>query len=155
MRWLACLSLVFSAAPVRAADKDEDKAKEVVVAFLKAIKAKDIDALMKTVDVPFYLDGVRRKPVATADDLKAKLRAELDRVKPEEVETEVGKVLDLPAIRKEAGADADAKDSLIPDIEKVIGKDGFVVPVLRDGKERYAVLVRIKDGKAKVVGVPK
>ena len=54
MRTLAAaLLLALAASTLSAADKDEDKAKEVTVAFLKAVKAKDLDAVMKTVDVPF------------------------------------------------------------------------------------------------------
>ena len=75
---LACLALAFAPA-VRAADKDDEKAKEVTAAFLKAVKAKDIDALMKTVDVPFFLGpGGPDEPITTIDDLKAKLKAFLD-----------------------------------------------------------------------------
>ena len=39
-----------------AADKDADKAEEAALALLKALKAKDIDAVMKTVDTPFEFD---------------------------------------------------------------------------------------------------
>src|SRR5438067_5607220 len=73
MRTLAAaLLLALAASTLSAADKDEDKAKEVTAAFLKAVKAKDLDAVMKTVDVPFLSDdkdGV--KVIEKTEDLKA------------------------------------------------------------------------------------
>jgi hypothetical protein len=55
MRALLVGLLVVFASPSYAADKDEDKANEVAGAFLKATIALDLDAVMKTVDVPFLL----------------------------------------------------------------------------------------------------
>src|SRR5262249_12716827 len=55
MRALAVALLVAFAAPapVSAADTDKDKAKEAALAFLKAVKKKDADAVMKTTAAPF------------------------------------------------------------------------------------------------------
>ena len=53
---LASVFVALIAPTARAADTDADKAKAVTTAFLAAIKAKDLDALMKTTDVPFVFN---------------------------------------------------------------------------------------------------
>lgn len=154
MRLLSAAILVatltaLAAPPAAAADKNEEKAKEAAVAFLKAVKAKDLDAVMKTVDVPFLMED-QPEPLAKTDEVKAALKTLLEKVKPEKVPTDVGAVLDLPTVRKKVEKQ---KKNGAETIEKLIGKNGFVVVVTKDGKEQGAVLVRMKDGQAKVVGI--
>lgn len=150
MRLLAVVTVAaLAASPAPAADKDQDKAKEVTLAFLKAVKAKDLDAVMKTVDAPFLMED-KPEPLAKTDEVKAALKTLLEKVKPEKVPTDVGAVLDLTAVRKKVEKQ---KKNGAETIEKLIGKNGFVVVVTKDGKEQGAVLVRMKDGQAKVVGI--
>jgi hypothetical protein len=143
----AVLLLAFAASPAVAADKDEDKAKEAALALLKAVKAKDLDAVMKVVDVPFILEDT--KVVAKTDELKAALKPLLEDLKPEKLPDAAGAVLDLPAIRKKLKD----REKVLAEVEKVLGKTGYAVVMTRDGKEHGAVLVRIKDGQAKAVGI--
>ncbi|AMV23746.1 hypothetical protein VT84_04990 [Gemmata sp. SH-PL17] len=154
MRPLAVALLVAFAAPVSAADKDEEKVKDVSLAFLKAVKAKDLDAVMKTVDVPFILDG-KSEPITKPEELKDALKPFLEKVKPENVPTELGTLLDGPALRKQFEGKEKEREKQLADIEKILGKTGYVMLLVRDGKERGGILVRIKDGQAKVVGIPK
>src|SRR4051812_15769985 len=64
-------ALVAFVAPVSAADKNEEKAKEAVTAFLKAVKAKDADAVMKVSAAPFaYKDGEDVTVLKDTDALK-------------------------------------------------------------------------------------
>ena len=154
MRRLAAVLLACCAGSVAtAADMDEDKAKEVTVAFLKAWKAKDLDALMKTMDVPFVSfekDGP--KLFEKTDDLKSDLKAKLEKLKnTDPIPAEAGKLTDLPAIRKEFAK----KPELLKAYEKVLGEKGYLVAVGTEETGDGEVLVRIKDGKAKVVGLPK
>jgi hypothetical protein len=139
-----------------AADKDEEKAKEVTLAFLKAVKAKDIDAIMKTVDAPFVLDADgKAEVIAKIEELKDKMKVLLDTVNVDKLPTEVGTVLDLsdPAVRKKVASTEKGKKELEL-IEKVAGKSAFIVMMAVNGKDKDGILVRIKDGQAKVVGVP-
>src|SRR5262245_263454 len=153
MRLLTTLLLVSLAGSLAvAADKDEDKAKEAVTAFLKALKSKDVDAVMKTVDVPFFLEG-KDGVIDKTDDLKSKMKTFLEKVEPDKLQLEIGKTLDVAAIRKLFEGKDDKKS--LENVEKVLGKTGYAVFLLRDGKERGAVLVRIKDDKAAVVGIPR
>src|SRR5262245_58188240 len=133
---LLLVAMVF-AAPVPAAVKDEDKAKEVAVAFLKAVKEKDIDALMKTVDVPFLIEG--KETFTKTEDLKDALKAFFDDVKPEKIPTEVGAVFDMEAIRKKTADDK----TIFERLEKILGKNGYMV-MFKVGKKEGGLFVRIK-----------
>jgi hypothetical protein len=157
MRTLAAITvLVLAGSVATAADTDADKAKDVTLAFLKAVKAKDVDAVMKTVDAPFVFDygATSPKTVEKADDLKAAVKALLEDVEPEKIPTEVGTVYDMAAFAKlaaEKGANAEADKAV-----KLVGKSGYVVTMkAKNGREIIGIFVRIKDGKALVAGIPK
>lgn len=149
MRPLAVLLLAFVGSPVSAADKNEDKAKGAAVAFLKAVKSKDVDAVLKVSAAPFaYRDGDKVAVLKDADALKKWLKEKFDELKePDKVPTELAAIHPF----------ADIKDKIKDDdqrklIEEVVGKDGFVAVVSADGK-MIPILVRIKDDKAIVVGL--
>lgn len=149
MRSLAITLVVAFAAPVSAADKNEDKAKEVVVAFLKAVKAKDADAVMKVSAAPFaYKDGDDITVLKDADALKKWVKEKLG---------EIGDTDKVPTDVKEMHTYAAIKDKIKNEehrkkIEEVLGKDGFVAIIEADGK-MMPILVRITDGKTAVVGI--
>lgn len=150
MRLLAAaLVLALAGPPVPAADKNEDKAKEAAVAFLKAVKAKDADAVMKASAVPFaYRDGETLTVLKEADALKKWVKEKLEEIKDaDKVPTEVSAVYALADIKDKIKDDEQRKT-----IEEVVGKDGFVAVVSADGK-MIPILVRVKDGKAAVVGL--
>jgi hypothetical protein len=156
MRALVVCLLVVFAAPIHAAENDEDKAKEVAAAFLKALIAKDTDALMKTVDAPFVIDfGVSKEGPIKSDELKEKMTKLLEKAEPDKVRSlAVGKVYDMAALGRYA------KEKNIPQLaeqaEKLVGKDGCMVMLL-GYKEREipGVLIRFKDGKAFIASLPK
>ena len=144
----------FTALYASGADKEEEKARETAVAFLKAVKAKDIDAVMKTVDVPFLFDvGGKSRLVTKSEDLRTMFKTFLGKVTPGKVPTDVGTVHNWRVLRKMA-EDAGETET-VGAIEKVLGKEGYAVAMGTKGKEIIGILVRIKDGKAVVVGVPK
>jgi hypothetical protein len=138
-----------------AADTDADQAKEVAIAFAKAVKARDIDAVMKTVDVPFLM-VIDRKPtiIEKLDDLRADLKAKLDMAQNlDKLPTEVGDFLDMPALRKKLETNPDKE--AIKLVERVLGEKGFAVGIGKSGERGVAVFVRIKNGKAAIVGLPR
>jgi len=154
MRFLVASLFVAFTAPTFAADKDEDKAKEVSGAFWKAIAAKDIDAVMKTVDVPFQKSHVHPDTIDKPEELKAFFAALLRLVEPKDfMDLKVGKVYDMAGIIKYAKENKDEK--LAEQAEKLVGKNGYMVTVIEKGKETPGVLIRVKDGKAFVAGVLK
>jgi hypothetical protein len=150
MRPLAvALLLAFVGPPVSAADKNEDKAKDAAIAFLKAVKSKDVDAVLKVSAVPFaYRDGDKVSVLKDADALKKWVKEKLDELKePDKVPTELAAIHTFADIKDKIKDDEQRKT-----IEEVVGKDGFVAVVSADGK-MIPILVRIKDDKAIVVGL--
>jgi hypothetical protein len=136
------------AAPVSAADKNEDKAKAAVTAFLKAVKAKDVDAVMKVSAAPFaHKDGDDVAILKDTDSLKKWVKERLD---------EIGDADKVPTEISEFHAFADlkekVKEELRKKIEEVVGKDGYIAVIMADGK-KVPILVRIKGGKAVIVGI--
>ena len=153
-----CLLVVF-AAPTHGADKDEDKAKEAAAAFLKALVAKDIDALMKTVDVPYMGDIGSAKPqmIYKSDELKDEMTTILKGVRTEVFgPLKVGTAYDMAAFTKFAKENTKPEEVelLIEQVEKVAGKSGYFVRLGEKNKDS-GLVIRIKDGKALVAGVTK
>jgi hypothetical protein len=149
MRSLAVAVLVaFVASPAIAADKNEDAAKEAAVAFLKAVKARDADALMKAVSTPFaYREGEKLTVMKGEDELKKWIKERLEEVKDaDKVPTDVSEMHTFANLK-----DKVKDEELRKTIEEVVGRDGFIAVVEADGK-KIPLLVRVKDGKGKVVG---
>ena len=139
-----------------AADKDADKAKEVSLAFLKAVKGKDLDAVMKTVDTPFVFDFGVASPqtIDKPDDLKAAMKTLLENVTPDKIPTEVVTAHDMTAFTKLAKEKDEA--GMAEKAVALVGKTGYAVTMKgKDGREFGGALVRIKGGKAFVAAIPK
>ena len=131
------------------ADKDDEKAKEAAVAFLKAVKSKDADAVLKTAELPFLTmnDGAP-KVWEKADELKADLKAKLDTINDAaQVPTVVEKVVPFAEL-KDRIREEDRRKA----VEKVMGDGGYLAFVKTPDEKLVVILVRLKDGKAKVVG---
>ena len=145
------LTTVFGTA-ASAADKNEDKARDVATAFAKAVKMKDADAAAKLAAAPFLVDrGNDADLYEKVADVKAELKKVFDRVEPGRVPTEVKTV--FPAER--VGAEFKDKNRR-ERIEAAIGKDGYaVLLVLEQGKGQigFVVLVAPRGGEMKVVGM--
>ena len=151
MRSLAVtVVLAFALTPATAADKNEDKAKGAAVTFLKAVKTKDADTVLKAVELPFLVmtDG-KPKVFEKSDELKTDLKAKLETIQDaDKVPTEIAKITPFSEL-KDKVSDAEHLKA----IEKVLGGDGgFIAFVKTPDDKTVAILVRIKDGKAKVVG---
>lgn len=157
MRLLAVLTLaaglLFGSA-VQADDKPEDKAKAAAAAFMKALKSKDVDAALKESDVPFVCPGLAPGAPPKLDKLEKLealaplLKLLIETQKDWDVPIAVGKVeplADMPPGR--------SKDPEVKQVFDVAGADGFVVFLNNEKKEEVLLLVRIKDGFAKVVGL--
>jgi hypothetical protein len=151
MRPLAvALVLALTTSQASPADKNEDKAKEAAVAFLKAVKSKKLDAVVKTTSLPFaYRDGKDTKLIKDADEFKRWMNTRLDEIKDaDKVPTEVTQVFPFADV-KEKVSDA----ALLKTLEEVLGKDGFVAMTKTADDKMMPILIRIKDGKATVVGL--
>ncbi len=159
MRILAVSLFIVSAAPAFAADKDDDKAKQVATAFLKGLKEKDLDAMMKVADVPSIADiGPNPKTIEKREELKEAMAKLIETAKPEKVMAlEVGKGYDMAGLAKYAkdNGGGEETEKFIARAEKFVGKDGrMVMLVRRNGKEGMGFLIRFRDGKALIASVP-
>ena len=154
--FFAGIFIVLAAPTARAVDADTDRAKAAAVALLAAAKAKDLDGVMKAVDVPFVLDFGREE--AQTFDNTVKLQAAftklMDQVDPDHVPTVVETVFDMPALAEQAKERGAEKQYAA--MEKLVGKTGYMVRVQsKDGKDTSGMLIRIKDGKAFVAALTK
>lgn len=149
MRVLPALALLAGCAPAVAADKPEDQAKEAAAALLKAVKARDPDAVMKLADVPFlYRDGGLASHTEAAA-LKKWLGEKLQEVKDaDKVPTAADEVLPIAAVKDVIKGAADRALA-----EEVIGTDGFLAVVAAADGKKVGIAVRVRDGKARVVGL--
>jgi hypothetical protein len=126
----------------------DDKAKEVYGQFLKSIKANDFEGMMKIVDVP-WLDTtlpiirdekvLRKQFKELLDDDKelAKVKFSLD----------VKEILSYDRFRKRFKEDDDNREFLkLLDEMKLTHEDRVIVETFT------AFLIRIRNGKARIVG---
>jgi hypothetical protein len=155
---LVSLSGCSSLADDANADRTPDMQK-VAQAFVKAYQAKDLDALMQTVDAPFLVGTVRDpRTFKTEAQLRADLKSRLSSGK--KFPTEVAKALTWgKAIPAEAGADDQKRQraAMKPAID-VTGENGGYAALGDKVRGGLAIsgtrlLVGIRGGKAKVVGI--
>lgn len=151
MRLLAvAVMLGFAVPTAAAADKDEEKAKEAAVALLKAVKAKDLDAIMKMSGAPFIVKegDAANKVLKEAADVKAWVKDRLAELNDtSKVPTDVETVVPLADVKDQIKDEAERKT-----VEEVLGKNGYLAVVKADDKT-VIIGISIKDGKAKVVGI--
>ena len=149
MRCLAIAIAFAFTSTTFAADKAEATAKEAAIAFLKAVKTKEADSVMKLCDVPFaYRDGgiTAHKD---ADSLKKWIKEKLESLKdPDKVPTEISEMMPFATV-KEKIKDASEKELA----EQVMGKDGFLAVIMSDDSKKIGIAIRMKDGKPKIVGL--
>jgi hypothetical protein len=158
MRSLAVITLaaLVAGTTARADDKPEGRAKSAAETFLKALKAKDVDAAVKAADVPFLLPDFKAKGpkldrVEKTDAIAATLKL---LVSEKGGPTAVGEVQSLASLKKKIGDDPMGKDPMVKSIFEVGGDDGFLVSLVDDKKEPAGnLLVRVKGDSAKVVGI--
>src|SRR5262249_2820431 len=133
-------------------DKTDTLAREVVERFFRAFTAKNLDGLMKEVDVPFCREG--GKNIEKRDDLEPFFQKVLQARNPSKDSIAIKWVTTLPELEKREGKFTDEERKTI---EAVLGKDHRVVKVewnrAGDGKHRRLIFVRFQKSTAKVVGI--
>jgi hypothetical protein len=149
MRLLTIVALLLLVVPRgAAADDDEEKVKKAAKGYLKALRSKDVDVVMKTVDLPFLTEW-NREPTAMPVELRKSFERFLKNIKTEQLPTDIGRLVDMQGVRKLFEQKTKQK------AEDVVGEKGFAVFLEREGQELGVVLIRFKDGKAVVVGMPR
>ena len=149
MRLLITAALLLLVIPwAAAADDDEEKVKKAAKGYLRALRSKDVDAVMKTVDLPFLYEW-EREPTAMPVELRKSFERFLKNIKTEQLPTDIGRLVDMQGVRKLFEQKTKQK------AEDVVGERGFAVFLEREGQELGPILIRLKDGKAVVVGMPR
>jgi hypothetical protein len=161
---LVGLALGLAVCPV-GADGKKDRTAEMDAAaraFLKAYHAKDLDAMVRAADAPFVVGTLRNpKTLKTGADLRAELKARLSAGR--KLPAQVVKALTWDqGITTMLSADEErrTRERLKPAM-KITGEDGGYASLADNvgGKRQLLaisdtrLLVGIRDGKAKVVGI--
>lgn len=127
--------------------KADDKAKAVFGSFVKAIKSKDLNGMMKLNAVP-WLDS-SQKIIRNEKELKEMFKGFLDEGKEASfVNSAIKEVVSYSRFRKKFGDNEDNKQFLKMLDELKLMKDDRVI-VQAD----TAILIQIRDGKAKIIGI--
>ncbi len=161
------LALGLAVCPVGAGG-NEDRVGEMDAAaraFLKAYQAKDLDALLKSADAPFAVGSLRAPTtLKTSAELRAELKSRLSA--GGKLPTRVAKTLTWDqGITKTLSPDEERKTrAILKPAMKVTGEDGGYAALanpMKAGKRTLMemtdlrLLVAIRGGKAKVVGILK
>ena len=164
---LVMLAVVAFEASVRgsvlAADGTKDKAVEVTKQFVQALKAKDIDAVIKISGVPWF-DAFEERLVKDEPELKRfwteKLRDfDYSATPLESVRAEFySDFRDRPPDTGDEEQDAlerKIKSQIVGEFDKVLDRRDWIVTIAdKNGFKARFVLVRIRNGKAAIVGGP-
>jgi hypothetical protein len=155
---MALLCTILPAGTVWTQDEPSGKnVVEVVEQFEAASKTKDLDAVMKAVAVPYHYGG--DKIIRERGKLRAEMKAEIEAATGAgPAKHKVERVQRYKDFRPLVGDEGQLKR-----LDEAMGTDGWVVtlrvweqgqaaPLSPDGAYPLTLLVRIQDGKAKVVG---
>lgn len=129
-------------------DKDEKrdaKASAAVEQFLRSLRAKDLDSLMKVLDVPFFLDG--RKIVTD----RAELRKEFSELLADKDFSKlVWKIKEVKTHEEMKGKLAKKDAQMLKDI---VQNDDLVVHVILNERDGALLFVRFRAGRVQIVGL--
>ena len=131
--------------------KSDEQAKEIVRKFFKALQARDVEGSLKMMDVP-WVGLFSNELVKDRQELKKQWAKFLKEVKfAGEPKLEIKQVLTFPQFREKykerLGKTTKALDQL-----KLTADDRVVLE--QSGKSGgSAILVRMRDGKSKIVGI--
>jgi len=122
-----------------------DAASKAALAFMKALRKKDLDTALAFVDAPFVAEDARL--LATDADVKAYFAAMLENADPAELPNEVLAVFDYDESR------AATESKVLKLRDAVLDSGDVLVATGRDGLSRGVLLVKAGGGKPIVVGV--
>jgi len=122
-----------------------ETAKETAQTFLKAAKGKDLDALVKLTDIPWFDDGTQ----IIKDRAKLKELLKSAWVDFADDERFPSKIVRVATFRESRHMFQGQRQELA---DEVLAKDDWVVFLGRDGKSKGMLFVRLRDNRAKVVG---
>jgi hypothetical protein len=152
---LACLAP--GAAGGEKADKIEMQAKRAVRQLGKALWAKDIDGVMKLVDVPWYDNLGKSRLIRDRAALKPELEKLFPDAKaPAKVVFAIKEIHTYAEVLKKYGSEIDKEDRQL--LDQVLKQNDFILDVevkTPEGEKltRTLFMVSIQGGRARVVGM--
>ncbi len=146
--WLVATLIVLSTSQVLIAeDKPDDLAKEVVGQFMKALRGNNLEAVLEAADVPWFHDG--KKIIKDREELKKEFKELLDKKDLKALKFEIKRVIAYKEVRDQTNEE----ERMLLDEVLDRSKEDRVLLVEIDGKERVALMVRIREGRAVLVGL--
>lgn len=142
---LALITLAPSVAAAQSSAALNEAASDAALAFMKALRKKDIEAALQFIDAPFVAEDAQL--LATKADVKAYLTTLLGGIEPSELPNAVLAVLDYEASR------AATAEQALKLRDAVLDKGDLLIATGRDGLSRGVLLVKAGGGKPVVVGV--
>jgi uncharacterized protein (TIGR03067 family) len=133
------------------ADKHKEQAREAALKFVKAVEAKDLDALLSVAEVPFAGSITEKEHQVIEDrgDLKKTLQRYLENAKDADKELKIREVRTYEEFAKRPAGEM-VVELLLPVLEKLhLAKDDVVI-VDSKGTAYY---VRVRDGKARLAAL--
>lgn len=138
--------------PAADPDKRDAVARELAQAFCKGVLARDLDAVMRVVDVPWCSDA--REIIEDKDTVREEFRKNFAEDKPRDfsgAKVHIRKIATLAEFRKQNKAPPVRKVSL----GEVLGKNDRIVFLEIENAGRFQPVwlgIRFNDKKGKVVG---
>lgn len=142
------LAVALLALAPRAAVADaalNDAASDAALAFMKALRKKDVEAALLFVDAPFLAEDAQL--LATKEDVKAYLTTLLGGIEPSELPNAVLGILDYDQSR------AATESKVLKLRDAVLDPGDLLIATGRNGLSRGVLLVKASGGKPMVVGV--
>ena len=122
-----------------------DAASDAALAFMKALRKKDIEAALLFVDAPFLAEDAQL--LATKEDVKAYLITLLGGIEPSELPNAVLGILDYDQSR------AATESKVLKLRDAVLSTGDLLIATGRNGLSRGVLLVKAGGGRPVVVGV--
>lgn len=154
---IVSLIMLFSSTTIRSEDKPESRVKEATEAFVKALNSKDVEGVLKVVEVPFLLPDIKasapnlerlEKTEALSDVLKEIFKEKFT------FPTTIGEIQKLSELKKKLKDSPEADEPMVKKILEVGGDDSYLVSLIDDKKEKAGLLlVRVKKDTSKVIGI--
>lgn len=132
------------------AEEPADKsAGETVEKFMAAVKSKDLDAVMQTVEVPWFHKG--DEIIKERSELKKEFDSLFTKRDFKDLKFEIKKIAAFSAVReKTMGDERKLLDEVLTGDDRVVLLE---IETEKKGKEKLILLVKVKEGKGKVVGI--
>ena len=145
LRIILCAPALLAPIAAIADAKLNDAASKAALAFMKALRKKDIDTALTFIDAPFVVED--QQLLATENDVKAYLLEMLAHAEPGELPNEVLAVFDYDESRAATTSQA------LKLRDAVLDSGDVLVATGRNGLSRGVLLVKADGGKPVVVGV--